>query len=61
MTCDDGALMDVVRCARSVEGALYEGCRRDELRTMAGEVAEADDMIDVRRSMIKELRPRPKD
>lgn len=44
MICDDGCLVDAFRCGRSVEGALYEGCRRDELRTTAGEVVDAADI-----------------
>ena len=42
------AVVETVLWGRSVVGALYDGCRRDELRTTDGDAVEAADIFGAR-------------
>lgn len=39
------AFVEAARWGRSVVGVVYDGCRRDELRTREGDAVEAADMV----------------
>lgn len=39
------AVVEAARWGRSAVGAVYDGCRRDELSTREGDAVEAADMV----------------
>lgn len=41
----DFTVVEVARWGRSVVEVVYDGCRRDELRTREGDAVEAADMV----------------